>query len=192
MPGKPHSQQFQWTLEDVEQAVQSLLNESNTNFESLIKNLSNHKDLYDLTHKIVLEGTPIGFNTVNETITKGVLYGIFKSNGKIRVQNRIYEQYIYNYLASKVETSSAVASYIFAPQFQKADGSLDLELALERFQQFIKEEYSDKDTKFLERQWRLIFLAFLRPIINGESYTFKEVQVSQERRLDVVIYQKAA
>ncbi|MEN0045855.1 MAG: AAA-like domain-containing protein [Bacteroidota bacterium] len=189
LPNKTESKRFQWTLEDVEEAVQYLLNESNTNFESLIKNLGNHKDLYDLTYQIVMEGVHVGFNSGNETISKGVLYGIFKSNGKVRVQNRIYEQYIYNYLASKLETST-VATYVSPPQFQQEDGSLNLELVLERFQQFIKEEYSDRDEKFLERQWRLIFLAFLRPIVNGEGYTFKEVQVSQEKRLDIVVTYK--
>jgi hypothetical protein len=51
----------------------------------------------------------------------------------------------------------------------------------------LKEEYSDKDAKFLEREWRLFFLAFTRPIVNGEGYTFKEVQLSQEKRLDVIV-----
>jgi hypothetical protein len=32
-----------------------------------------------------------------------------------------------------------------------------------------------------------VFLAFLRPILNGAGYDFKEVQVSEEKRLDVVI-----
>lgn len=33
----------------------------------------------------------------------------------------------------------------------------------------------------------MIFLAFLKPIINGKGFDFKEVQISQEKRLDVVI-----
>ena len=34
---------------------------------------------------------------------------------------------------------------------------------------------------------RLLFLAFIRPIINGRGFDFKEVQVSEEKRLDIVI-----
>ena len=30
-------------------------------------------------------------------------------------------------------------------------------------------------------------MAFIRPIVNGEGYTFKEVQTSQEKRLDIVV-----
>jgi hypothetical protein len=33
----------------------------------------------------------------------------------------------------------------------------------------------------------LVFLAFMRPILNGHGYDFKEVEISEERRLDVTI-----
>jgi hypothetical protein len=36
-----------------------------------------------------------------------------------------------------------------------------------------------------------LFLAFIRPIINGKGFGFKEVQISEERRLDVVITYQA-
>ncbi len=32
-----------------------------------------------------------------------------------------------------------------------------------------------------------MFLAFLKPIINGIGFDFKEAQISQEKRLDVVV-----
>ena len=175
-----------WRLEDVEKSVRMLLKESNTNFDSLIKNLENHKDLYDLTFQIVIEGDEIGFNLDNPTIKKGILYGVFKRNGKIKIHNRIYEQRIYNYLASIVETTTK-AGRSSSRQFIREDNSLDFELIVTRFQQFMKEEYSDKSVSFLENQWRILFLAFIRPIVNGEGYTFKEVQISQEKRLDVIV-----
>jgi hypothetical protein len=72
-------------------------------------------------------------------------------------------------------------------QFKLPNNELNLEKVIEKFQEFFKQEYSEKDQKFLEREWRIIFLAFLRPILNGSGYTFKEVQVSEEKRLDVTI-----
>ena len=51
----------------------------------------------------------------------------------------------------------------------------------------MKEQYSKKDAIFLEREGRLLFLAFIKPIINGLGFDFKEVQISEEKRLDVVI-----
>ena len=64
---------------------------------------------------------------------------------------------------------------------------LDLKKILLKFKQFIKEQYSDIDSRFIEREGRLLFLAFIKPIINGVGFDFKEVQISEEKRLDVVI-----
>ena len=74
----------EWTLNDVEASVQILLLENNTNFDDLIKNLENHQDLYDLVFRIVVDGVRITFNPHNATISKGILYGVFKRNGSIK------------------------------------------------------------------------------------------------------------
>ncbi len=52
------------------------------------------------------------------------------------------------------------------------NGQLNLKAVLGRFQVFIKEQYSDRDREFLERNGRLNFLAFLKPIINGKGFDF--------------------
>ncbi len=66
-------------------------------------------------------------------------------------------------------------------------GSLNIRLLLLKFQEFLKQEYSRRDETFLERNGRLVFFAFLRPILNGRGFAFKEAQISEEKRLDVVI-----
>ncbi len=183
----PQKTEPRWTPEDLEEAVQLLLKENNTLFKSLIKNLENNADLYDFTYQIIVEGETIPFNPDDRIISLGRLYGIFRENGQVKVHNRIYEQRIYNYMIANTlrEHLSRRQSYM-GFSYEKPDGSLDLEKALLRFQQFLREQYSKKDQAFLERQWRLIFLAFLNPIINGRGHMFKEVQISEERRLDVV------
>ncbi|MEM9886338.1 MAG: AAA-like domain-containing protein [Bacteroidota bacterium] len=179
-----------WKTEDIDKAVQLLLNEENTNFGSLIKNINNHSDLYGLILRILMNGEEIGFNPDNPDntiIQKGITYSIFKRNGMIRIQNRVYEQRIYNLLSSNIETDMSSESAPSNEQFRLPNNALDVEKILHKFQLFLREEYSKKDKNFLERHWRLLFLAFLRPIVNGEGYTFKEVQISAEKRLDVVI-----
>ena len=177
-----------WTLDDIEESVQILLLENNTNFDSLIKNLENHQDLYDLTFRILIDGDKIAFNPDNSVIKMGMLYGVFKRNGQVKIHNRIYEQRIYNYMASNIEVGlKKAAQYNFENQFYLPNNELDVETILVKFQEFMKKEYSEQDQAFLEREWRLIFLAFIRPIVNGNGYTFKEPQISQEKRLDVVI-----
>lgn len=39
----------------------------------------------------------------------------------------------------------------------------------------------------MEREGRLLFLSFLKPIINGKGFDFKEPSVAEERRMDVVV-----
>ncbi|HLP61071.1 MAG TPA: AAA family ATPase, partial [Candidatus Deferrimicrobium sp.] len=51
-----------WNPDDVERAVNRLIYTSNTNFESLIKNLENNKDLFELVKKITLSDETFEFN----------------------------------------------------------------------------------------------------------------------------------
>ncbi len=176
-----------WEKQNVDNALRVLLEEKNTNFDSLIKNLENHKELYDLVYDIVVEGDIVSFNPHHAPIEQGIIYGIFAQNGRVRIHNRIYEQLIYNYMIANIRGKVKQAS---SSNFQNELGGLDFEQVLLRFQSFMKEQHSSKDKDFLEREWRLVFLAFIKPIINGKGYDFKEVQISEEKRLDVVITYK--
>ena len=166
----------------------SILRENNTNFESLIKNLENIEDLYSQVYKIIMQGEKKSYNIDNPIIRLGEMYGVLSENeGAVKIHNRIYEQRIYNYFSSKIETSIDIGNYNFTDNFLLTDGNLDFSKILIKFQDFMRNEYSKKDLPFLERNGRLIFLAFLKPIINGKGYDFKEVQVSEEKRLDVIV-----
>ncbi len=86
-----------------------------------------------------------------------------------------------------METSGQAAFDHVSSGFVEKNGSLNIEKIIKRFQGFVKEQYSKKDIHFLERNGRLLFLAFLRPIINGKGFDFREVEVSDEKRLDIAI-----
>lgn len=91
-------------------------------------------------------------------------------------------------MISKIRTSTRNMSlYNNKLGFVKENRELNIEKVLKKFQQFMKEQYSTKDAEFIEHHGRLLFLAFIKPIINGTGFEFKEVQVSEEKRLDVVI-----
>ena len=185
----PFTQQNRhWATKHIDQAVQLLLIQKSTNFDNLIKNLEKSTQFYDLVYRIILEGEEVSFNEYNPSIHQGFLYGIFKQEqALIKIANRIYEQFIYDYMASKVALNIQPTVHNLRSQFALANNELDVEKILLKFQQFLKEEHNAKDAKFLERQGRLVFLSFLKPIINGGGYDFKEVQISEEKRLDVVI-----
>jgi len=177
-----------WQSECIDEAVNMLLKESNTNFDSLVKNLENDKELYAAVYDIIIDGNEKTYNMHNPLIKLGETYGLFReSNGKLKIHNRIYEQLIYNYMSSKIEMVVDMGNYNFKGNLLDQNGLLDFEKVLIKFQQFMKKEYSKKDKEFVERNGRLLFLAFIKPVINGRGYDFKEVQISEERRLDVVI-----
>ena len=182
----PKKEEKTWTFEDIEQSVRLLMKEiNNTNFDSLIQSLENNKALYDLVYRIIMEGDIVIFNPDEPLILQGIMHGIFKDNGQIKMHNRIYEERLYNYMTAK--TIVAMQSHLdYAHHFALENDGLDLPAALSKFQQFMKEEFNEKDKTFLERQGRLVFLSFLAPILNGKGYAFKEVQVSEEKRLDIV------
>ncbi|QTA82681.1 AAA ATPase-like domain-containing protein [Desulfonema limicola] len=180
-----------WLAADVEAGFRMIADKaySATLFDSLIKNLENNNDLYELVFQIIINGRSLDFSIDDPVINLGHLYGILVNSerGRCQIHNRIFEQRIYAYMMSKVQrTKSGNVNEYGSPEFYNVSG-LDIRLVLQRFQTFMKEHYSKKDAGFLEREGRLLFLSYLRPIINGRGFDFKEPNVSDERRMDIVI-----
>jgi len=191
----PMREDRNWRISDTDEAFRMIADESYTTtlFDSLIKNLENNSELYDAVLNMVINGRTSTFTVSDPVISQGYLYGIISKgdDGRCRIHNRIYEQRIYAHMMSKLERSryediGAPAG----PEFFYND-TLNVKLVLQRFQTFMKEHYSDRDQKFLEREGRLLFLSFLRPIVNGKGFEFKEPNVSDERRMDIVITLKS-
>jgi hypothetical protein len=183
------SEKRPWTLDDIDNAVKMILNERNTLFDSLIKNLENDSSLLNFINKLVFDGEEFSFVASDPLIDLGITYGFFRNdNGKCVIANKIFEQYIYNHLTIKAAREGiGFSGYNIKDKFITETKGLNFNLILKKFQQFMKEQYSSKDSTFLERHGRLIFLAFIKPIINRIGFDFKEVQISEEKRLDVVV-----
>jgi hypothetical protein len=187
----PLREERNWSVSDTDEAFRIIADESYTTtlFDSLIKNLENNSELYDAVLDMVINGRTLAFTVSDPVISLGHLYGIISKadDGRCRIHNRIYEQRIYGHMMSKLERSRYEETGTMAgPEFFH-DDTLDVKLLLQRFQAFMKEHYSGRDQKFLEREGRLLFLSFLRPVINGKGFEFKEPNVSDERRMDLVI-----
>jgi Predicted AAA-ATPase len=177
----------EWTDEDLEIALQQLVKESNTNFDSLIKNLENNEELYRFVYSVAVDGQNMAFSIHEPMINLGMLYGIFADRNGLVIHNRIYNEVIVNYMTAKMHRLQVSQEADFGAGYKNDDGTLNMEAVLLGFQIFMKKEYNKKDRDFLEKNGRLVFLAFIKPIINGSGYDFKEPQVSEEKRLDVVI-----
>jgi len=180
-----------WEKDYMDLAVKEILRDSNTNFDSLIKNIENNEELYDFVKKIVLDNESINYIKTDAIVNIGSIYGILKEDdGNCKINNKIYEQLIYNHMMMKVirkDKKSTMSEYNYKSNFIKEDGNLDIKKILIKFQEFMKHEYSKKREAFLEADGRLLFLAFISPIINGTGFAFKEVQGGEEKRFDIVI-----
>lgn len=151
-----------WSIEDIHRAIKLLLEESNTLFDDLIKNLENNKDLFEYIYSILVLGIPKVFNISNPIINLGVVYGYLRKSeeGVVEVSNQILREYIYNYMISRADNYK-MSGYNFKNNFITEDNGLDMKKVLLKFQQFMKENYSTRDTEFLERHGVLLFLAFI-------------------------------
>lgn len=184
----PEKTEQSWTNEDLEMAFLQLIRETNTNFETLAKNIENSPELYQLVYKVAIDGEKISYSPLDPIINFTLLYGIFvNENGILKIHNRVYQEVLVNYMTSRMHLLQLSRHVDFGGSFIKADKSLNMEAVLLKFQAFMKDQDSRKDDDFLERNGRLVFMAFLRPIINGSGFDFKEPHISEERRLDLVI-----
>jgi AAA-like domain/PD-(D/E)XK nuclease superfamily len=177
-----------WTDVDIELAVKMLVKESNANFDSLTKQLENNQELRDFIYRLLVDNDRVSYNIHNPLISLAMLYGIIaEKEEKVKIHNRIYQEVLANYMASGMEIKQMFTDRDGGYIYKNPNGSLNMESVLLGFQAFMKKEYSKKDRDFLEKHGRLVFLAFIKPIINGKGYDFKEPQISDEKRLDVVI-----
>ena len=182
---------IEWEFYHVDEAVRMLLSSSNTLFEVISKYIENNNDFYDLINKVVFGHEIYEFDTDVPIIHLGNMYGIIKrtDSDKIKIHNRIFEEKLTQYLIAKNQFK--IDGYIieYEPsQFIKSDGKLDFDLVMYKFQEMIKENYTQKMfEKYAEIDLRLLFFAFLKQIINGHGFYFKEAQISEEKKLDVVV-----
>lgn len=176
-----------WTFEGVHAAVRLILKEKNTLFEDVIKNIENNADIKAVVNEILIEGKEISYNPL--AFEKGLMYGILaEKEDKLIIHNLIFETLIYDYLLAQREMRRIASTFTNVDESQFIEnGCLNMEKVLLKFQEFMYQEYRQEDEKFYETNGRLIFLAYLKPILNGRGFSFVEAQTRQNRRMDVII-----
>jgi hypothetical protein len=154
---------LQWTAEDVDATVVKIAKESNTNFESLIKNLEENTELYALVFRQLIEVEILQYSIFDPVIQLGLMHGVLKNGKGITVHNRIYEEVIYDYMMSKTSSKISLQNYNVNKGYRLPNSEFNIELVLLKFQAFMRDQYSQKDRDFLEKNGRLVFLAFIKP-----------------------------
>jgi hypothetical protein len=184
-----HDNNIEWSKLGVIEAVKVLLKEKEKPlFDSLSQNLENNEKVYKLLYDVLLLGEKRTFSIENPTIALAYRYGyINEIKDKVVVSNKIFERRLMDYFISKDEENSAISvNNRVIDEITKGE-RFNMSLCLEIFSEYWEELYSDKDDKFYEKHCRLIFLAFLKPILNGIGFYFIESAFTDDRRMDVVV-----
>ena len=183
-----HTLNKNWTIDGVRDAVQVILSENNTLFDDMGKNLENNEDLRDYLHKMLFVGMENGFSYLNPVMNLGYMYGYLtkSENNKAIISNKIFEIIMYDYFLSKNATSMKPSTGVLQHDVVK-DGRFDMELCLLKFADHYAEIWSGRDEGFIEREGRLLFLSYLKPLINGNGFYHVESQFADFRRMDLVV-----
>ena len=174
-----------WTISGVQRAVNSLLKDNNTLFDDIGKNLNGNEELYNLLYDIIMCGKQHYYNPLDNIAGICITFGFLKREGDlVVVDNRIFEVLIANYFVIKgknreiaEDTSVGIVE----------NGKFNMALCIKRFARHYYELYSGKDDKFLEKECRLLFLTYLRPLINGNGFYHIETETRNRKRMDIIV-----
>lgn len=177
-----------WNVSDVERAVKIILMETNTLFDDLIKNLENNKELYDTMKQVILGDSRVIYNPYNPSINLGIMFGYFSRDDEnyIKISNLIFSELILDYITSKLSTKG-MGNYNIRSDYLLENGGLDIKKILVNFKKFMISAKEKSNNKFLEDDGRLLLSAFMKPIINGTGFFYREVRVENGKRLDLVV-----
>jgi hypothetical protein len=176
-----------WTAEGVQNAVKIILAETNTLFDDMFKNLENNGELSDYIYKLLILGKANSFVVYDSVVSIGIRYGFFKNvNGRVAISNRIFELLMTDYFMEKDIRNAKQVNGVLQRDIVR-DGRFDMELCLRKFTEHYAEIYNEGDTEFLERHGRLLFLSYLKPLINGQGFYDIESQFTDLRRMDIAV-----
>lgn len=88
-----------WTRPGFLEAINILLSEKNTLFESLTGKLHDYPELKNVLHSLLFEGQSIMYNPDEPSIDMALMFGFVKvEKGSVLIANRIFETRLYNIL----------------------------------------------------------------------------------------------
>ncbi|MCL2284598.1 MAG: AAA-like domain-containing protein [Fibromonadales bacterium] len=176
-----------WTLNGLQQAIKLILIEQSTLFDDLIKNIEADDELNSLLKENILNGERIPYNADNYAIRTGLIFGIFLHKGEsAAIHNRIFEIRLYNYYISQKAAERREIPKGFASDVIE-NGKFNMPLAIKKFMAHYYELYNKSKANFLEGECRLLFLTYIRPLINGNGFYHIESETRDSRRMDVII-----
>ncbi|MDR0491895.1 MAG: AAA-like domain-containing protein, partial [Oscillospiraceae bacterium] len=187
-----------WTKTGVQNAVKAILEEKSVLFDDIAKNMENNKELYDFLYSLLIVGENKTYAITSPVIEWASMFGYIKKgktysggngSGPAVIANKIFEMLLSYHFCSKDENVTRMDSSISRGlRYEVArDGVFDMELCLRKFAEHYRELFSEADAPFLERHGRLLFLSYLKPLVNGQGFYHIESEFTDLRRMDIVV-----
>ena len=106
----------------------------------------------------------------------------------LTIHNRIFEIRIADYFVARNLLNWREREVAQSPAYEIIiDNVFDMEKCLTKFKKHYAEIYTEKDLKFLEHDGKLIFLTYLKPLINSRGFYHFEPQTRDNGRIDLIV-----
>lgn len=178
-----------WSEEGIRNAIKGLVRDGhNTLLGDIIKNIETYPEFERMMRSMLVEDCSFTFDPNVTAISLGLTFSAVREDehGRLAVHNLVFESKLYNYFTSKLSLSHTTAAPFDRSSYVD-NGRLNMERTIDRFLNLMREEYRKEDEQFLERQGRLLFLCFLKPIINGKGFYYVEPQTRENSRMDLIV-----
>ena len=178
-----------WSLKGIQEAVKIIIKDrENTLLGSLTKNIETYPEFEKLMTDMLLGEKSYTYEPNVPAIELAMIFSVVKEDetGHLMVHNQVFEQKLYNYLSTK-EMMRSPFGFSEVQKTYIVNGKLNMPYVIERFQSIMQAEYRRTNESFLESQGRLLFLCFLKPIINGTGFYYVEPETRNGGRMDIVV-----
>ena len=177
----------EWTKESVVRAVKQLAEGGSTLMDDLAKNLENNPEFREFMFSLSVNSTSYSFSLLNPMVNMGNMFSYVKNkDGRVVIHNLIFEEALFLYFTIDYSIKNNVRLAPFQSNYV-INGQLNMEYVITRFRNLMHEEYRESTESFLEKEGRLLFLTFLKPVINGTGFYYVEPQTRDNRRMDLIV-----
>ena len=177
----------EWVTESVVRAVKLIVQGGSTLMDDLSKNLEHYPDFREFMFQVAINSEDYAFTMLNPMVSMGNMFSYIRNkDGRVAIHNLVFEEalYLYYTVDYSIKNSGRLSPFLTNYIVQ---GKLNMEHVVTRFRDLMHEEYRESTAPFLEKEGRLLFLTFLKPIINGTGFYYVEPQTRDNRRMDLVV-----
>lgn len=112
-----------WSVKGIHAAVNILISERNTLFDSLTKNLTDYPELKDMLSSILFEGKDYPYVATNHSVEIASMFGfVGNEHNVVKISNRVFETVLYNHLLSEEIINSKMYDSALANKYRFTKG----------------------------------------------------------------------